>query len=422
MFVYGEEKTPNKWRYNKALWRAATAFFESYNKVRLQRIRGIADNTAAVSEEILECNSLPRMKHHADVLVKGLDSGRIMYPKSYIEEIIVVSRGRFGRLYAEMVGGVGELEKISEDIICATPVTVRSIYEDLVSLADEFGVMQVRKDHSGIIVILRTDNIVFEEIELGRFDICIAAHSGLVGVVGLHYCIEECEGNWSGGDSDDGVCHPHVSDGQLCEGNAKVAIQTAIRNMDIFNLAILVKVVMETYYPSGAYIKMDEWGEGGESCSCAACGDRVPNGESYYCEHCSENYCGNCAFCCEICSNSTCYGIGVICEQCGTTVCKHCIKECAEVGCMEEMCTTCVGDHFVEGYCPDCFYECSVCGGRFGDNENMAKCENCSETVCNDCVVEGVYKEDESEVTWCKPCIAEDDDAVNYNFEDDTNE
>jgi hypothetical protein len=144
--------------------------------------------------------------------------------------------------------------------------------------------------------------------------------------------------------SNEEVTHPHVRDGEVCTGDATVAIASALRDGRLVDAFLALNSVLHTYNPHSPYVSLDQW----EGTWCADC-DTVVD-ETYFCNGCEEDFCDDCSRSCDICD---------------ATYCRNCLEEDPESGLMccrecRETCTECgriVGiDDFdrESGLCPQC--------------------------------------------------------------------
>ena len=232
--------------------------------------------------------------------------------------------------------------KRAMDLGDETPLaSMRDLLADLDQLKDEFGPW--RFDGQAGMLSVTTESITLEQIELGpfaiRLDVGRLTHVDQKRV----YLVDALEPNPAEGSSH--VTHPHVSDSQLCEGDASAAIRNALEQGRIADFFILVRSVLTTYNPGSPYVSLDRW-HGGTS--CYDCGDHVSDDDRSYCERCSEEFCSSCTTCCESCQNYFCGRCMVTCPCCDEVYCGSCISICALChtstceGCLDDgVCTTC---------------------------------------------------------------------------------
>jgi hypothetical protein len=67
------------------------------------------------------------------------------------------------------------------------------------------------------------------------------------------------------------VTHPHVCNGQLCEGDGAAPIKAALGSGRLLDFFVLVGQILETYNDASAHVTLDNW----EGRSCNDCGTNV---------------------------------------------------------------------------------------------------------------------------------------------------
>jgi hypothetical protein len=203
------------------------------------------------------------------------------------------------------------------------------VYRDLLALEREFE--DVECDFEECAVAVTTQAIALEGIVLGRFQIRLEwenlAEFGSYRVVAL-------DPNPAQTKSD--VTHPHVSDDELCEGDGKQAIRSALASGRLLDFFTIVDRLLHTYAPGRAYVELDNWG----GTPCHDCGSVVDDDERYSCERCEEMICSDCGCHCEHCDRTCCNGCTATCRACSESACTGCLTRCPSCG------------HLV---CPACF-------------------------------------------------------------------
>lgn len=192
------------------------------------------------------------------------------------------------------------------------PPLVRTIYQELVVLTDEFDDVEIRLAQTTIRV--RTDEIVLNGLDLGRFDLLWNWSAN----EDHQLTAEAVEPNRPVVRED--ITHPHVLDDVLCEGDAAPVMQRALAEGRLCDYFLIVKQTLETYNKHSAYVSLDEW----SSSDCGRCGDSVDPDEMSGCEACGESMCDGCTG---------------TCDTCGRTCCRMCLGRCGE--CEEEFCPRC---------------------------------------------------------------------------------
>lgn len=203
-----------------------------------------------------------------------------------------------------------DLRAVKGDARSHQPPVVRIIYQELVALTDEFDDVEIRLAQTTIRV--RTEEMVLEGLDLGRFDL-VWNWSGE-----QHLTVQAVEPQCPSSRED--VTHPHVMDDVLCEGDAAPVMQRALAEGRLCDYFLIVKQTLETYNKHSAYVSLDEW----SSSYCERCGDSVNPDDMSGCEACGESVCEGC--------------IGT-CTKCEQTCCRMCLGRCSE--CEEEFCPRC---------------------------------------------------------------------------------
>ncbi len=202
-----------------------------------------------------------------------------------------------------------------------------------------------------------------------------------------------------------GYCHPHVRNGQLCEGDGGDIMQLALRQGRLEDYFRIVEATMNTYNESSPYEPLSDWydpNREGQSC-CDACGEWWSDDSTFYCSSCdaclcencntisecrscSEWYCDECIFGCKGCGESVCNGCSVNCSNCRNIYCKKCTTECSD--CSNHSCQDCSAVCSCDGeVCHECRKECCYCGDTYC-NDCLTICEKCGEHACDSCLKE----------------------------------
>lgn len=229
---------------------------------------------------------------------------------------------------------------------------VREIYRDLVALHLEFD--NVRIDFPNCEVTATTPPIVFDDVDLGPFEIALGWNR-------LHtsrpYRVKAL--NPKTACSDSSTTHPHVRDDVLCEGDGKGPIRGAMQSGRLLDFFLLVRQVLGTYNAGSAHAVLEDW----NTAQCPDCGNRMPDATATSCARCDRELCIDCTSCC---------------KSCACRCCSECCDPCS--GCRKDCCTRCMT-------------ECSVCGSPF--------CPNCLvDDQCLDCMeLEQESYEDDTETT-----------------------
>ena len=227
------------------------------------------------------------------------------------------------------------------------PVSPRDLYEDIVALEDEFEEVTWNRSAKTLSVI--TDPIELEQIDLGRFEICLD-WSKLT--VGSPYRVIAREPQPAA--SDQSVTHPHVSDEHVCEGDAQVPLRLALMEGRLTDFFLIVASLLNTSNASSPYVALSDW----HGVACSDCDTNIDEDERSSCKQCGSSMCGDC--------NRTCI-------DCDHTFCSGCIVTC--VGCQEDYCSSCLGscrqcDAQVCPYCRDKQERCETCHDA-SENKNQ---------------------------------------------------
>jgi len=220
--------------------------------------------------------------------------------------------------------------------------TLRDLYDEIRQLSHEFS--EVDLDIKAGVVMAVTEDIELQGYYLGPFEIKLhlarlvkLADSSAFEVIALdpHPPASNSE-----------VTHPHVRDGEVCAGDATVAIASALREGRLVDAFLALNSVLHTYNSHSPFVALDDW----EGTPCADCGDLIDGDGTYFCHGCERDFCDDCASSCDIC---------------GATYCRACLEEDVESGhqcCREcrERCNAC--RRIVEnedfdrdsGLCPQC--------------------------------------------------------------------
>ena len=275
--------------------------------------------------------------------------------------------------------------------------TKKSIEDDLIELATEFASNDPRycpDSASGPIISITTDSIEFEGIRLGEFTVHLELDM-IDNPGGGAYHVEALDPNPAVGDGS--VTHPHVRDGDMCEGDGGAAISAALKQGRICDFFKMVFAVLYNYNQDGPYVSMDNWD--GESCD--NCGGY--QNELYCCPECEHYLCDDCMTYCSECKTGICVECANSCD-CGRTLCSNCLCSCSNIDCNSSVCNSCEIRcyHCDKVFCDDCVYKCVDCGEMFCADCSQ-ECENCGERVCNACEEGGLCHS-------CKKALEEEEE------------
>jgi len=216
--------------------------------------------------------------------------------------------------------------------------SLRDLYEELQALEQEFPEVRIALAEKTVSVI--TLPITLEEIELGPFEIRLDWASLRDST---SYQVLALEPNPAGDSS--ATTHPHVYENTLCEGDAKLAIRTALQQGRLSDVFLLISRVLHTYNPGSAYTKLSEW----DGVCCPDCGDHCGIEDFGRCDQCDIERCDPCLTGCGDCGNSLCSRCEHLCDGCQEPHCPGCLESCSD--CARSVCPACQSD----GYCQDCY-------------------------------------------------------------------
>ena len=209
-------------------------------------------------------------------------------------------------------------------------VTHRGLLDDLDELELEFS--DVRYTPDTICVV--TDSIVLDDLKLGRFEIRLRYAVITDPTFTSHCQIIALEPRAAGSDSS--VTHPHVQDQILCTGDADEAIHQALFDGRICDCFVLIRSVLQTYNPSSAYVRLDEW----DGIVCRGCDEVVSDEGCYSCTDCDVDRCLDCIVFCKTCDEPFCIGCVSSCSGCDRLLCDRCMQICPS--CSESNCDACL--------------------------------------------------------------------------------
>jgi hypothetical protein len=214
----------------------------------------------------------------------------------------------------------------------------RDIFRDLVALTDEFEGVSI--DGPSRTVAVTTEAIVLEDINLGPFK--IELHWDRIGDRRT-YRVIALNPNPAGESSD--TTHPHVKGEQLCEGDGRQAIESALRAGRLLDFFQLVSRILETYNAGSAYVALSEW----NGSPCSDCGDVISEEERYTCDRCGDSLCKNCLGSCVRCEAFCCHSCTNYCRKCEESICSGCQETCGH--CARSLCRSCISE---TGLCEEC--------------------------------------------------------------------
>jgi len=217
-------------------------------------------------------------------------------------------------------------------------VSARDLYEELLALNTEFD--DVRIDLKERIISAVTDVVELDGVALGRFEILLDWERLGDGSA----CYEVIASDPNPAAADSSVTHPHVRDGQLCEGSAWGAVRAALGSGRLLDFFTVVAQTLATYNGESAYVSLDLWA----GLACADCGFTSGDDDRTVCEGCECDLCSDCGASCADCDRTNCSECSRSCAACAQSFCGPCLVSCAS--CDNDFCERCLSD----GQCTKC--------------------------------------------------------------------
>ena len=228
---------------------------------------------------------------------------------------------------------VQEAERSAQACELKVP-SVAEIYRDLLQAEEEFD--ELRYYPEGNLLAVSTDAIELRDIYLGDFEVQLRI-DGLAEMRHGHtFRIVALDPHPAS--SNDSVTHPHVSDEQMCAGDAGAAINAALIGGRICDFFLLVRSVLTHYNPDSPYVSLDNW----DGAACYDCGYMTSPDSINWCSSCENDFCDECASYCRCCEETTCLGCLQNCEGCDDPVCPSCMTSCPECG--RSICKSCLDE------------------------------------------------------------------------------
>jgi hypothetical protein len=247
---------------------------------------------------------------------------------------------RLQRLLAELSSEADTALRHAQRFQPEPAAKASEIVGELNQLDDEFGGWSYDRQTRRIFVT--TEPIVLEGIDLGRFDIVLCLDDLPLLDRRAPYEVIARDPNPAAGSPS--VTHPHVSDQQLCEGEANRPIRRALSSGRVCEFFMLVSSVLRQYNRESPYVALEEW----EGEPCTDCGYRATEEHIDRCEDCGAVVCTECVSTCSECEKDACFRCLAACEICDELICVGCTYRCE--GCRAVVCPGCV----TEGLCEDC--------------------------------------------------------------------
>ena len=276
-----------------------------------------------------------------------------------------------------------EIDSIRQIINPPATITFRDILAELNAIEADFG--ELKFDFREKYLVIMTDAITLEDVDLGAFDIYLPILAD-----GRHY-VKAIARDPNPAANDSKVTHPHVSSNIICLGDGKTAVWNSIRDgrfSDAFQLCVNI---LNTYNPSSPYIKLEEWDGGDDTVSCQNCDEECNEEEIYHCYMCDKYVC------------DSCYSGRCSHHNCHTSMCVSCEEKCyrCETGFCSEHDDLIKCNKCEESFCKDCISSCNICDEWYCHRcQALGECKECNKSFCKDCA-----NEDDSEM--CENCSVE---------------
>jgi hypothetical protein len=309
---------------DRTTWRVAETIREQLTSLRHERLGEGQPLTSRLAEITQRLGTLRQRMIRAHR--RGLEAAELRL------------RGRLQRALEEMSHESGQaLRQLERAQVLPIP-SLRELVGELQQLTLEFGGWTTNRRASQLGAI--TEPIELRGIELGRFEIVLDLEALPRLDRRTPYEVIALDPNPAAGSPS--VTHPHVSDQQLCEGEAHQPIRRALSSGRICEFFILVRAVLHQYNDDSPYVRLAEW----EGEPCTDCGYRASEEYTDRCEDCSSLVCFECISACSACERDVCYRCLAACEQCDELVCLRCTERCQH--CQAIICSGCVSDSLCE--------------------------------------------------------------------------
>ena len=228
---------------------------------------------------------------------------------------------------------VGQVEQAMEHSQVALP-SLRDVYQELIQTQEEFGELLYHDE--GDLLAVQTEPIELEDVYLGEFEIQVHVFSLSQMQHGTVYRIVALDPHPAA--SNESVTHPHVSDENLCAGDAGAAIKAALAAGRLCDFFMVVRSVLTNYNSSSPYVSLDRW----EGTPCYDCGYIMGSDDAFYCDRCQNDYCQECISHCSRCDAMCCRDCLGECSVCGELACYNCMTKCPD--CRQPLCSGCLDD------------------------------------------------------------------------------
>lgn len=306
---------------SKTVWRMASLLEKQLSSLGSETIIALPEASW------LSCLRLIRMRQQAQE--RGWFRAAAKVERELITEVLQLTR--------QLVTLQQELESVTT---AKSVPAIRTIYDDLLALEEEFGDYIIDLKNKTISVV--TESVMLEGIYLGAFEIRLEL-AALNSAPPFHYTVIAQDPQPP--ITNDSVTHPHVQYDNVCEGDARVPIKRSLEQGRLLDYFVLVNRLLLTYNPESPYVALSDW----HSAECSECADVVTSDEQAYCTNCENRLCLQCANRCADCNSSFCHDCVTRCEVCRDNCCESCLKECGL--CRSSCCSHCLDN---EERCPIC--------------------------------------------------------------------
>jgi len=201
-------------------------------------------------------------------------------------------------------------------------------------------------------IVVTSHPVELEGTELGRFILYLSSHTDQRHI---RLWANPLEPNYAYRSDD--VSHPHVRGDAICLGGSAQSVSDALRALDIYGGFKMALMILYSYNPDGAHIRLSEWEE--EVRICYNCDDREDESDDEFtaCSFCqpvypaSDNdnrvYCEECISRCEgDCNSYVCPSHGIRCSACGYSFCENCF-DTKLIGSGHNICGQCLKEREV---------------------------------------------------------------------------
>lgn len=221
-------------------------------------------------------------------------------------------------------------------------LSLKDIVAEIDAVFAIFDRVEIKSEQGyGPVLAVTVGPVTLEDVELGEFCIELNCYRGEP-----RYFVKALQPNWSA--YDDRVCHPHISDESLCEGEGSHLIRNAFREGRVSDFFLIVEQIINTYNDGSPYVELRNW----KGTACYGCDYVMADSDDHCsCMHCDNVSCEDCISYCGTCDNGMCSRHKEYCRHCESTTCEECLTSCADCG--NDVCDDCL--HSEERLCDGCF-------------------------------------------------------------------